>query len=240
MTVRQMFERMLINIRKEESPHLQLHEFNMYVNDAVHNFVTSVLIPFETTQKTADYLREIKTTGIVTSADLTPSLKGGVKFTLPPNYRDMKSVIYTIKVNGAIIDKCYKIGDSLQFHVHKSDSDKYSSTVIDAMQRPRYFRPYYFIQGAECEVVYGNISNISVEQIMFDYIKYPVIVELTYQQAFEDNADTSQLIEFSDAACIEITKELVKLIMERSSDQRVQTHPTVNAPSQKPEIMPRQ
>ena len=40
--------------------------------------------------------------------------------------------------------------------------------------------------------------------------------------------DTSDVLEFPDYVCWEIINELVHIIMENISDQRLQTHPVVS------------
>ena len=40
-------------------------------------------------------------------------------------------------------------------------------------------------------------------------------------------ADTSQIMEFPDYVCQEIINELVHILMENSTDQRLQSHPIV-------------
>lgn len=52
-------------------------------------------------------------------------------------------------------------------------------------------------------------------------------IELTEEQ-LDTIEDTSQIIEFPDYVCYEIINEFVKLLLENSSDPRLQTHLPVN------------
>ena len=90
------------------------------------------------------------------------------------------------------------------------------------------------------EIRYGNRSEVRVEirygtddsvfeltDVYIDYIKAPQHIRLTQKQ-LDTTEDTSQLLEFPDYVCQEIINELVILIMESISDQRLQTYPVVS------------
>ena len=95
---------------------------------------------------------------------------------------------------------------------------------------------------------YGNVSKVRLEirygtddsiftlgkglngntgKIYIDYIKTPQHIRLT-QKELDYTEDKSQILEFPDYVCQEILNELVHLIMENISDQRLQTHPVVS------------
>lgn len=90
------------------------------------------------------------------------------------------------------------------------------------------------------EIRYGNRSEVRIEirygtddsvfeltDVYVDYIKAPQHIRLTQKQ-LDTTEDTSQELEFPDYVCQEIINELVTLIMENISDQRLQTHPVVS------------
>lgn len=102
------------------------------------------------------------------------------------------------------------------------------------------------------EVRYGNVSKVRLEirygtdnsvfsldydessnvlrkggWIYIDYIKAPQFIRLTQEQ-IDYTEDKSQMLEFPDYVCQEIINELVHIIMENISDQRLQTHPVVS------------
>jgi hypothetical protein len=87
------------------------------------------------------------------------------------------------------------------------------------------------------KVRYGNASKVRLEirygkdnslfeltNIWVDYIKSPQYIRLTQEQ-LDLTEDTSQKMEFPDYVCQEIVNELVNIVMENSSDPRMQTHP---------------
>ena len=90
------------------------------------------------------------------------------------------------------------------------------------------------------EIRYGNRSEVRIEirygtddsifeltDVYIDYLKAPQHIRLTQKQ-LDTTEDTSQLLEFPDYVCQEIINELVTLLMENISDQRLQTHPVVS------------
>lgn len=78
------------------------------------------------------------------------------------------------------------------------------------------------------EIRYGNDDSV-FEPVMVsvDYLKTPQYIRLTQEQ-LDSTIDTSQVMEFPDYVCQEITNGLVKLIMENASDPRLQTNMAVN------------
>ena len=83
---------------------------------------------------------------------------------------------------------------------------------------------------------YGNASNVRLEirygkddsifqlvEVHVDYIKTPQEIRLTQAQ-LDLTEDTSQIMEYPDYICQEIINELTHILMENSSDPRLQTH----------------
>lgn len=79
-----------------------------------------------------------------------------------------------------------------------------------------------------CEIRYGSDTNVfQLKKVYIDYIKAPQHIRLTQTQ-LDHTEDYSQILEFPDYVCQEILNELVHIIMENISDQRLQTHPVVS------------
>ena len=90
------------------------------------------------------------------------------------------------------------------------------------------------------ELRYGNRSKVRMEirygkddtlftlsKVYIDYLKSPQFIRLTQEQV-DEVEDNSQILEFPDYVCQEITNELIKLLMENASDPRLQTNIPVN------------
>lgn len=92
----------------------------------------------------------------------------------------------------------------------------------------------------EIGIRYGNASDVRIEvrygvddslfklgEVYIDYLKTPQNIRLTQDQ-LDLVEDTSQILEFPDYVCYEIINELTKLLMENSSDPRLNTNIPVN------------
>ena len=90
------------------------------------------------------------------------------------------------------------------------------------------------------QVRYGNASKVRLEvrygtddsvftlvKVYIDYLKTPQHIRLTQNQ-LDITEDTSQMLEYPDYVCQEIVNELVHIIMENISDQKLNTHPVVS------------
>ena len=73
------------------------------------------------------------------------------------------------------------------------------------------------------EIRCGKNPDFKLQSVYIDYLKSPQLLNLTQKQ-LDLIEDTSQIMEFPDYVCNEIINELTHLIMENSSDQRLQTH----------------
>jgi hypothetical protein len=78
------------------------------------------------------------------------------------------------------------------------------------------------------EIRYGKDASLFYPTTIYvDYLKSPQFIRLTQEQ-IDEVTDTSQLFEFPDYVCQEITNELTKLLLESSSDPRLQTNIPIN------------
>ena len=72
----------------------------------------------------------------------------------------------------------------------------------------------------------GNDSRKVPTMIYVDYLRTPKKVNLTEEML--EGEDTSNIMEFPDYICYEIINEFVKLILENTSDPRLQTNIPIN------------
>ena len=78
------------------------------------------------------------------------------------------------------------------------------------------------------EIRYGKDDSLfTLSKVYIDYLKSPQFIRLTQDQV-DEVEDNSQILEFPDYVCQEITNELIKLLMENGSDPRLQTHIPIN------------
>lgn len=244
MTVKELFEGVLTEVRKEQVPHIQLYEFNHYANEAASDFVDDVFMAFETNQKSLDMLKAIKKTivintgGVADPVDpaitLTLELAGDFpdshKFTLPSNYRHLTGLIVNYNVVAPVKVNCYLPGDKISMGSRRLDSERRPMIVQDPFQRPRFFRPYHAIIDDECIVSTGVHPGMDITSVVLDYIKTPNLIAITQDQAFSDTTDTSDTIEFDDIAARRIMDKIVTKILERNQDPRTGGHAQINQP----------
>ena len=101
------------------------------------------------------------------------------------------------------------------------------STVPENVQKVSPNR-YGNTSKVRMEIRYGNDnSTFELYKVWIDYLKAPQFLRLT-QDEVDQVLDTSQVLEFPDYVCQEIVNELVKLLMENSSDPRLQTNIPIN------------
>ena len=101
------------------------------------------------------------------------------------------------------------------------------NTPVSNVERGQTLR-YGNVSEVRLEIRYGTDNSVfQLSNVYVDYIKVPQNIRLT-QYELDKTEDTSQMLEYPDYVCQEIINELVHLIMENISDQRLQTHPVVS------------
>ena len=104
---------------------------------------------------------------------------------------------------------------------------KIGNNAVDAVERSGQIR-FGNISQVRMEIRYGKDTSLfELVNVYIDYLKTPQNIRLTQEQ-LDLTEDTSQMMEFPDYVCQEIINVLVKLVMENSSDPRLQTHIPVN------------
>ena len=97
-----------------------------------------------------------------------------------------------------------------------------SSTPIDLRNKQPEYR-YGNTSKVKMEIRYGVNTKVKINKIYIDYIRSPKFIKLTKEQ-IDNVIDNSQLLEFPDYVCHEILNELIHVLLENSSDPRLQTH----------------
>lgn len=306
MTLKQVYEALLVEMNKVEAPSLLLPDFNYLVNKAVLQYINTRYNIYDVNQQTTDDLRVLKATAILpvkkaesaygtADSETIKGLYGATYETeLPPDYLHMLNCVCIFKVTEQ--KDCWDAGDLWNCGATRLTSDMWPLVINNFYMRPSYRRPYYFIhnvnksvelptnsyvkdiEGEEglgtgtdapskdynyrdnpnlsrsikigekseslveknigrrfgnastvrCEIRYGKDNSVfELQSIHIDYLKSPQHLRLTQTQ-LDSTRDTSQMMEFPDYVCQEIINGLVKLVMENSSDPRLQTNIPVN------------
>lgn len=223
MTTRELFLKVLIEIKKEQSPHVHLSEFNTLANETISEFIDSVYFTFETSQKSLDYIRPLKKFSIVTifQDGLYPNSK---RFEVPDNYRHITAVETYFKGKR---NKCAEEEETFNSS-KRLEPDKRAMIHADPFLTPSYKRTYHSLLENTVYIHTGSSTKYTLSKVLFDYIKQPETIELTYSQAFEIDEDTSQELEFSLEGCEKIKDILVTKFLERDQNNRLNSYMSIN------------
>lgn len=115
-----------------------------------------------------------------------------------------------------------------------SDKSKYSTENVQDSSSMDY--RYIYMKDRGDRTAHQSTVNIEIhsgksdwvlDKIYITYIKAPMYVSMTEDEVLAINDETPNL-EFPDYVCYEIINILVKLVMENTSDPRLQTNMPVN------------
>ena len=158
MTVRDFYDKTLIELNKVEAPSLLLEDFNYFANKAVQQYTNKVYNRYDTTQQSTDDLSALKTTIILTVNTDNSVSKSAPKeactyyCTLPENYLHLLNCI--VEFEGNISDTCSGTNKrAKQSMARRLTSDMYPSIIRNAYFKPSYKCPYYFINNSATALV---------------------------------------------------------------------------------------
>ena len=142
MTIREVYQALLIELNKEQAPSMLLADFNYFCNKAIQQYLNKQYNMYDVNQQTSDNLRVLSTT-----AKLTPTYDDfyGEKIAvieLPLDYFHLLNCICSYKRTGP--NKCNQSG-SVQYSAKRLTSDMWPQVQRNYYNRPTYKRPYYFI-----------------------------------------------------------------------------------------------
>ena len=288
MTLRQLYQNLLIENNKIQAAPMLLEDFNYFVNKSVQQYINKKYNVYEINQQSSDDLRVLQTTAIL---DVTDSNSPNYQYEvfLPRDYLHLLNCICNFKAMKS--HKCIQSGDEFQYKATRLTADLWGQIINNYYMRPTYERPYYYLNNVNVnqdvptnpptydqsgnntnpqstdmndqqydsqnnsnfprtftlgqtqvslidkpvahrisnptrvrlEIRCGKNPDFKLQSVYIDYLKSPQLLNLTQEQ-LDLIEDTSQIMEFSDYVCNEIINELTHLIMENSSDQRLQTH----------------
>ena len=240
MTSRQVYEYILIEINKVETTTLLLEDFNYLINKAIYQFANNTYNVYDINQQTTDKLRVLK----APTAELTPSIIMSGESNLYGNFYEVELPSDYFHILNCVCEflpsedhKCYKKNEPIYSSARRLTADMWPQVINNHYSKPSQRNPYYFINNTSDTLQERPISvrielrcgktKFKLNKIYVDYLKVPQHIVLTVDQ-LDLVEDTSQILEFPDYVCYEIINELAKLILEQSSDPRLQTHIPVN------------
>lgn len=166
-----------------------------------------------------------------------------------PTYKRPYYYIHNVNANAKIPTNPYNSGKGTDAVVATGEGvknlgeDGNGNTIVEGTGTPKTINiggSDYSAVEKGAELRYGNVSRVRLEirygtdtdifklkNVYIDYIKSPQNIRLTQEQ-LDHTDDKSQMLEFPDYVCQEIINELVHIVMENISEQRLQTHPVVS------------
>ena len=252
MTEKQLYEAVLTEIRKVKAPSLHLEDFNYWANKGVQDYINERYMQFATTQQLTDDLQALTasvnfiiTPPQIVGAPYTGAYSGGFievgipivtgkkygsdfyRFKSPDNYWHMLGSHVSGMTRRPY--KCHPAGYTVNKPSKRLTADIANGIINNAFLKPNFDRPYHsFGDGSNGNVkpdlffYVGDLMKYQLADIYMDYLKEPRAVNLTVQQR-DLPIDNSATLEFPDYVCKEITKRIVKLVLEVSSDPRLNT-----------------
>lgn len=283
MTIRQVFEAVLIECNKIQAPTLKLYEFNYLIKKAINQYVNKKYNIYGLNQQTTDDLRVLQSSSSIRAGELKNSnYQSGFYYEVnfPSDYLHLLNLRCIYEITST--KNCQEKGSYIEIPAKRLTSDSWGQIITDTYNKPSYKNPYYYIHNinkelteptnlyengsgtdqiivskdidyqfprtfnilentsvssiekpigvrnsnvtpVRCEIRCGKNPRFKLTEIKIDYIKSPQNLKLTQNQLDLTN-DTSQIMEFPDYVNQEIINELVHLIMERSSNPRLNTN----------------
>ena len=152
MTLKQVYEALLVEMNKVEAPSILLPDFNYLVNKVVLQYINLRYNVYDANQQTTDDLRVLKSTTILpvekaNYGDNSESIKGlyGAVYevNLPDDYLHMLNCVCIFKVKEQ--KDCWDKGDFWNCGAKRLTSDMWPKVINNFYMRPSYRNPYYFI-----------------------------------------------------------------------------------------------
>lgn len=217
-TTKQVYEYLLIELNKREAPSLLLGDYNYYLNREIKQYANKIYNLYETNNQSCDDLDALKKVNHpLTLTFQTNYYKG----TIPTDYFHLLNCSVKFNVISAL--PCQPVGSTFEKRASKLTSNQSRGVEENFYFKPSYKNPYFVRNNTLLEIRSGSTAEAVPTIAYIDYLRVPSIVNLTQEQ-LDNPIDTSQSLEFPDYVVQEIINDLVNLLMENTSDPRLQTH----------------
>ena len=165
MTVRQIYEGVLVELNKVQHPSLLLEDFNYFFNKAIYQYINKRYNIYDINQQTTDDMHVLKSTvrlpvtstSKVTNVTGANSLYGATyQFDLPSDYLHLLNCICEYRVAKPF--KCYDAGTYVTFGAERLTPDLWAQIINNFYMRPQYKKPYYYIHNINVAPTY-DVAN---------------------------------------------------------------------------------
>lgn len=257
MSIRDIYEHILIELNKVQAPALLLDDFNYFLNKGLQYFFNKRYQLFESTQQLTDDLRVFtKTVKLIPQLEQSANVfDSSYRVELPNDYVHILNCICEI-TDHKPKKKCD--GDSITYQIgaNKVNTNQWPHLIENHYMKPSVKRPYYYIINVEdprsigtppdsektitrygnttipvMEVKIGDSKNFSLDAVYVDYLRAPEFLNLT-EEDLDEALDSTKVIDLPDYVAYDLISEIVTLIMENNSNPRIQTFPAVTTTTQ--------
>jgi hypothetical protein len=143
MTVRELYNNVLVELNKVQAPSLLLEDFVYLVNKAVQKYINKRYNFFEMNQQLTDDLRVLlKTSDPLVSSKLR-SFDGALQYDLPDDYMHILNCICGFRDDKS--SKCPSKEEIDWVPASKLDTASWPHTIENYYMKPSRKRPYYYI-----------------------------------------------------------------------------------------------
>lgn len=229
MTELDVYTKLQYDNNKVEAPAILVDEFNHFASKALNQYVNERYNLFATKQQLTDDLQFFTKTiivyndgkvtdrhnNVVASFDVCKT-DLGLAFSLPSDY---------LHLLGCIVN--FSDGCNTTIAARRLTADIYGGIQDDPYLKPAIARPYHYISDGYLEIRSGDTH---FNRVTLDYLAEPQSFNLTQEiinEYLEGGRDKSAKLGFPDYVAYEVLRILISLILEMSSDPRLQTNPIV-------------
>jgi hypothetical protein len=222
MTIKEVYEYVLIEENKRKAPALLLKDFNYFFWKALVNYCNIRYNDYDKNQQRIDDLDAF----IEVDKNISLSLVGRrYAGDLPADYLHILNCEVVFEV--AIDHLCYEAGDVFNRAAHRLPTGSATSTLNNYYFKPSITKPYFYQNKGSLEIRSGDASKYIPKEVYIDYLVKAEQYELT-QDHIEEVGDTSPTLPLSDYVAMQVINELMKILLENTSDPRLQTNVPIN------------
>jgi hypothetical protein len=251
MTSRGAYEAILTELRKAKAPSLHVEDYLYFINKGVQEYANERYNKFQINQQVTDDLTPL----IASDSFIINSATAGyyaskpaealiistgkkynssfVKFSSPANYWHMTAS----HVNSftKFPTKCAPVGYDYFIPSKRLTANTGAAIINNEYLKPAVDRVYHDFTDSLVSsstlptftYYFGDAKKFGLKTVTIDYLKKPEKIFLTQSQ-IDLPTDQSMTLEFPEYSCNEIIKRAVKLILENSSDPRLNTNVPIN------------
>ena len=157
---------------------------------------------------------------------------------LPEDYFHILNCVVIFNKKKSDNNKCNNNdSNNIEYNMaRRLTADQFPAIIRNAYFKPSYKCPYFYINNTnneggaypiKMEIRCGNTNMYEPISVQIDYLRKPEQMSLTWNE-INIAEDTTKEMEFPEYVCYEIINECVKLILENSSDVRLQTNYPIN------------